>query len=434
MNTNRLLACALDPGLILKARGLNPDPWQRQLLLCRDRQLLLCCSRQSGKSTAVSAMAYHAALFHPNALVLLLSPSQRQSAEIFRKVLQADEALDRPLRAVYRSQLRLELANGSRVLCLPGREETIRSFSGVNLLILDEAARVHDDLYRSVRPMLAVSGGRLVALSTPFGRRGWFYREWIGDGTWRRFNISWRDCPRISPEFIAEERRALGDAWIAQEYDSTFTTLEGLVYPGFDVALTDQAPPSGKLVGGIDFGWRNPFAAVWGVLDSNNVLWIVGERYCRSTPLHDHAATLKVLGSVRWYADPAGATEISELRFAGLKVQPADNAIRLGIAAVTGRLQSGRLKVVRGACPQLMREASLYRYPSPAEQLHEGENPVDEENHALAALRYLVAGIDARYLARVRKNRNDDQILDDLNSTTDAGGTTKDEPPWTILS
>src|SRR5215212_5096957 len=213
----------MDPALILRARGLDPDPWQRALLLSPDRQLLLCCSRQSGKSTVVSALALHTALFRPGALVLLLSPSQRQSAEIFRKVLEADDALGRPVPAVYRTQLRLELANGSRVLCLPGREETIRSFGGVDLLVLDEAARIRDELYRSVRPMLAVSQGRLVALSTPFGQRGWFYHEWAGGGPWRRFRIGWRDCARITPEFIEEERRALGDAWVAQEYETAFT-------------------------------------------------------------------------------------------------------------------------------------------------------------------------------------------------------------------
>src|SRR5215813_12014128 len=199
MDLHQTLALALDPALILEARGLTPDPWQRALLLSQDRQLLLCCSRQSGKSTVVSALALHTALFTPGSLVLLLSPSQRQSAEIFRKVLEADNALGHPIPAVYRTQLRLELGNGSRVLCLPGREETIRSFGGVDLLVLDEAARIRDELYRSVRPMLAVSQGRLIALSTPFGRRGWFYHEWAGSGPWRRFRVTWRDCPRITP-------------------------------------------------------------------------------------------------------------------------------------------------------------------------------------------------------------------------------------------
>lgn len=401
-----LLAAALDPALILRARGLDPDPWQRDLLLCRDRQILLCCSRQAGKSTVVSALALHVALFTPGALVLLLSPSQRQSAEIFRKVLEADNALGRPLRAVHRTQLRLELANGSRVLCLPGREETIRSFSGVDLLVLDEAARIRDELYRSVRPMLAVSQGRLIALSTPFGQRGWFYHEWAGGGPWRRFCISWRDCPRITPEFIDEERRALGAQWVAQEYETAFTALEGLVYPDFGAALIEVAPAlPGRGVGGIDFGWRNPFAAVWGTLDRDDVLWLTGERYGSRTALHKHAEALRAVGGVEWFADPAGATEIEEFRAAGLKVRAAENAIRPGIAAVSARLQTGRLRVVRSACEHLVREAGLYRYPGAAERVREGENPIDEHNHALAALRYLVAGVDARFLARLRRRQ-----------------------------
>jgi hypothetical protein len=300
--------------------------------------------------------------------------------------------------------LRLELANGSRVLCLPGREETIRSFGGVNLLVLDEAARIRDELYRSVRPMLAVSQGRLVALSTPFGQRGWFYHEWAGSGPWKRVQITWRDCPRISPAFIEEERRALGDAWVAQEYETAFTALEGLVYPDFARAVVDHGPPlSGRAVGGIDFGWRNPFAAVWGILDAADVLWLTGERYLSRTPLHLHAQALRALGQVSWFADPAGATEIAEMRAAGLVVRPGDNALRPGIAAVSARLATGRLRVVRNACPALLREAGLYRYPSAAERVRDGENPVDEHNHALAALRYLVAGLDTRFLARLRR-------------------------------
>ena len=77
-------------------------------------------------------------------------------------------------------QTQLKLANGSRILCLPGKEETVRCFSP-SLLIIDEASRVPDDLYRSVRPMLAVSKGRLIALSTYFGQRGWFFGKRKGD-------------------------------------------------------------------------------------------------------------------------------------------------------------------------------------------------------------------------------------------------------------
>ncbi len=402
MKFDHLLRLALDPSGLLAAQGLTADPWQRELLLGNARQVLLCCSRQAGKSTVVAALALHTALFRPESLILLLSPSQRQSAEIFRKLLDAFDALGRPLPTRYRSQLRLELANRSRVLCLPGREETVRSFSGVRLLVIDEAARVRDDLYRSVRPMLAVSQGRLIALSTPFGQRGWFHQEWVGDGPWQRVRITWRDCPRISEAFIDEERRALGPGWVAQEYETVFTALEGLVYPNFARAVVDGPANLGRAVGGLDFGWRNPFAAVWGTLDADDVLWLTGERYLSRTPLHVHADALAPLG-VTWYADPSGATEIAGLRAAGLVVRPGDNDLRAGIAAVSARLETNRLRIIRGRCPQLLHEATLYRYPSESERRVRPECPVDEFNHALAALRYLVAGLDAAFLARLRR-------------------------------
>src|SRR5207244_3467686 len=106
---------------------------------------------------------------------------------------------------------------------------------------------------RSLRPMLAVSGGRLVALSTPFGQQGWFYHEWIGSGSWRRFEITWKQCPRIDPADMDEELRALGQGWVDQEYGCLFTALAGRVYPDFERAIVpEQALPPGTAFGGID--------------------------------------------------------------------------------------------------------------------------------------------------------------------------------------
>ncbi len=413
MDAWQQLSLMLDPTRIFRAQQLDPDPWQRELLFAADRQILLNCSRQSGKSTTVAALALHTALFTDHALVLLLSPSLRQSGEIYRKVLDGYHALGETVAARHETQFGLELVNGSRILCLPGKEGTIRSFSGVRLLVLDEAARIPDALYRSVRPMLAVSRGRLVALSTPFGQRGWFHDEWHGTGPWKKVRVPWRDCPRITPDFIEEERRALGPDWVAQEYECSFVAMHGLVYPDFASCIVGEPGASatggvsGRRVGGIDFGWRNPFAAVWGILDHDDVLWIEGERYLRQTPLHDHAAALRSLGvldkKIEWHADPAGRTEIEELRAAGLTVRAGDNDIRPGIAAVTARLRTGRLKVHGRACPNLLAESRLYRYPTASERALHGENPIDADNHALAALRYLVSRIDVRFMARMRR-------------------------------
>ncbi len=209
------------PVEMARAIGLDPDPWQVEVLETTPN-VLLNCARQTGKSTIASLLAFHLACYEPASLVLLVSPSLRQSQELFKKVLEVHRGLNRPVDVDAESALRLELKNGSRIISLPGKEHSIRGYSGVRLIVVDEAARVPDDLYFSVRPMLAVSGGRLIALSTPFGTRGWWYEAWRSEEPWERYAVSASQCPRISPEFLEQERRAMGDWWYRQEYECEF--------------------------------------------------------------------------------------------------------------------------------------------------------------------------------------------------------------------
>jgi len=243
----RDLAHALDASLWAReALGLGPDPWQTRVLRAAAGDWLLNCCRQSGKSTVAAALALHRALFWPGALVLCLSPSLRQSGELFRRVADFYRALCAPVPADAESALRLELANGSRVLSLPGTERTVRGYSGAALLIVDEAARVADSLYHAVRPMLAVSRGRILALSTPYGKRGWWYAAWAeGGDAWQRVRLTADECPRIAPEFLAAERRAV-PAWVyAQEYDCAFADDDFAVFRTEDIraALSSAVAP-----------------------------------------------------------------------------------------------------------------------------------------------------------------------------------------------
>jgi len=131
------------------------------------------------------------------------------------------------------------------VVALPGTEKTIRGFSGASLLIVDEAARVADELYYSVRPMLAVSGGSLMLLSTPWGKRGVFYEEWTNGTGWRRYRVPAWMCPRISPEFLEAERQRMPPLWFGQEYLCEFHETEDQVFSHDDIQaalLTDEAP------------------------------------------------------------------------------------------------------------------------------------------------------------------------------------------------
>jgi hypothetical protein len=239
------LATALDATRIMARAGLSADPWQADLLRSRAPRALLLCTRQAGKSTVTAALALAEALYRPPALILLLSPSLRQSGELFRKVMSFYTLFAKQAPAEAETALKLDLRNGSRIVSLPGKEETIRGYSGVSLLILDEAARVPDELYYSVRPMLAVSGGRLIGLSTPFGKRGWFFDTWQSAADWQRVKVTAHDCPRIAPDFLAEERAALGDFWYRQEYLCEFVETTDQVF-GYDVveaAFTANVKP-----------------------------------------------------------------------------------------------------------------------------------------------------------------------------------------------
>jgi terminase large subunit-like protein len=233
-------ACAL-----LEAAGCPPDPWQAAVLTSTAARLLLVCSRQSGKTTVAAALALSTALHAPGSLSLVLSPSLRQSQESFRRVLDLYRALETPMPTEAESALRLELANGSRIVSLPGTEATIRGYSNVRLLVVDEAARVHDDLYYAVRPMLAVSGGRLLALSTPFGKRGWFHQAYTAEEGWARVLVTAAQCPRISHAFLAEERRALPQLWYQSEYECQFVDTIDQVFPSVvvEMAVSREVAP-----------------------------------------------------------------------------------------------------------------------------------------------------------------------------------------------
>jgi hypothetical protein len=381
---------------LMRNLGLEPDPWQVEVLEGGHPRLLLNCCRQAGKSTVVALLGLTEAIFVPFTQVLLVSRSLRQSTELFRVVVDFHRGLGAPL-AERQTAEELLLENHSRIVCLPCREETIRGYANVSLLVIDEASRVPDDLYRAVRPMLAVSNGRLICLSTPYGKRGFFHEAWAKGGSdWHRIEVPADRIPRIRPEFLAQERRGLGESWYRQEYFCSFEALEGLVYPDFARCVVPGPAPAGRKFGGIDFGFRNPFAAVWGVLDRDGVLWLTGEHYARQKPLSYHAAHLP--RDVTWYADPSGATERCELVCAGFAVREGSNALRPGIAAVSARLENGTLRVLQGRCPNLVYEAGLYRY-SDAVGERQAEVPVDEHNHALAALRYLISKLDERRMA-----------------------------------
>ena len=243
------VAYRLDPTLFAIDAGLTPDPWQARVLRSTAPRLSINVTRQGGKSAVSSILGLLTALYTPDSLVLIVSPSQRQSAELFRKLLTAYRTLDRPVAPIAENAFSLELVNGSRIVALPGHEETTRGFSAVRLLIIDEASRVADALYHSVTPMLAVSAGRLVTMSTPWGKRGWWYAAWEaakrGEEDWERYEVPATDCPRIPAAFLAEQRRSKGDLWYSSEFCCSFVDVTSGLFSAdaIDAAFASGGDP-----------------------------------------------------------------------------------------------------------------------------------------------------------------------------------------------
>jgi hypothetical protein len=221
--------------------GFEPDPWQVDVLNSDSKRICINAARQTGKSVTVALKALHYCLTHADALVLILSVSERQSKLLFTALLKHYNAANRP---IYRAEttLSLELENNSKIIALPSSEQTIRGYSAVNLLLCDESARIPDELYYSSLPFIAVSDGAIIQLSTPFGERGFFYETFTGSSPeWLRIKVTAAECNRISDKFLKEQRESMGEYWYLSEFNCEFLAPEtGLFSPDSIRAIFDN--------------------------------------------------------------------------------------------------------------------------------------------------------------------------------------------------
>jgi len=222
LSTSADLVMALDAVTFAEAAGYVLDDWQATILDAKPRRLLLNCSRQVGKSLTASLLAMHQAVYEEGSLAVVVAVAQRQAMETIRVCRNIYGALGRPVPAESENKLSLVLSNGSRVLSIPSTEQTVRGLAGCGLLILDEASRMPDSLYAACMPFLATSNGALALLSTPWGRRGFFYDSYVHRAEWHYVEVPATKCTRIAPAFLAEQRRKTGEWFYQQEWECQF--------------------------------------------------------------------------------------------------------------------------------------------------------------------------------------------------------------------
>jgi len=226
--------------------GFEPDPWQAKAMTAQG-PTLLNCSRQSGKSTTTAAIACHEAVHVPDALVLVIAPTQRQSSLLFKKVSRFLKSLNDPVEELVEDNKQsCTLKSGAQVFALPGDPDTLRGFSAPTLVILDEAAFLPEGMVEAVLPMLAVSDGRLMALSTPNGRQGYFYEAWHDlEADWTRIRVPATDCPRIKPSFLERMRRKMPEYKFRQEFFCEFADTDNQIFGSelIDAAISADVKP-----------------------------------------------------------------------------------------------------------------------------------------------------------------------------------------------
>ena len=225
----------------MRAAGLEPDPWQEALIRCQDRQIVALCTRRSGKTRAVAAKVAGRCLTRQSK-VLIFAPTEDQSKELLQYVREMNDALGNPVPVVSETETRIRWSNGSEVKAKTDRPKSSRGFTP-DLVVIDEAAQVTDLLYLSVAPMQILGRCDFLALSTPFGKVGWFFDIWDRPEKlrlWTPFRITADQCPRIDRATLEEHRATMPPRWFEQEYMTVFNDAVDAVFGKAAIDAAEQ--------------------------------------------------------------------------------------------------------------------------------------------------------------------------------------------------
>jgi hypothetical protein len=214
--------------------GIDPDPWQAEILASKHPRKILCCGRQTGKSTVAAILALHKALTTPGSTVLVVGPGERQAKLLFSKALSLYRQAGYPLPAHSERRTGLELSNGSIIEALPAVERTTRGYS-VSLLVCDEAAAVPDLDYHGILPALIATQGEQILLSTPRGKRGFFHELWHSDDDWQRVMVRSDEVSRIRLEDLDVFRNTMPEQFFRQEFFCEWLDTEGSLFSYHDI-------------------------------------------------------------------------------------------------------------------------------------------------------------------------------------------------------
>lgn len=225
------LVVGLDPVTRFHQAIGAADNWQRDYLSAEEAFVAVLCSRQVGKSTATACLAWDD--LTRGKQVLIAAPSERQSKELLRRVIDFRNADPCAPKIVRATLTEIEAETGGRVICVPATDSA-RGFT-VDTLVLEEAAFLPDEAISALLPMRR-DGGRVRMISTPAGRAGFFFETWQAAKVRRVFARS-VDIPRLA-EKVAFDRSFMPETRFRQEHLCEFL---GSGTPFFNIEAVEAA-------------------------------------------------------------------------------------------------------------------------------------------------------------------------------------------------
>ena len=380
-----------------EARAYQPLGAAEALFYSHDRVVLIEGPAGTGKTRAICEKCHLICQDVPNVRILWVRATRASMTESVlvtfeEKVLTPDD----PVKSGPQRQNRhsYKYPNGAEII-VGGLDKPERIMSTeYDIICVFEATETRENdwemlLTRGRNGVLPYQ--QQIADCNPSHQRHWLIMR-ARSGKMRHLQSRHSDNPAITREYLADLANNLSGHRRARLFEGLWVAAEGLVYPRAEGCFcTHTEPQTGALVGGIDFGWSDPFCALGATRyrsdDERWHIYVWYERYKTQCTIGEHARALP--GGFVWYDDPSQPGSIVEVNRAGHKTRKAINDILIGVNAVNSRIEADTLHISE-RCRALRAEINAYHYPEDKSS----EKPVDEFNHACDALRYLVMGVD----------------------------------------
>ena len=209
--------------------GFIPSPKQRDVLDAGSKYMILCCNRQWGKTTVIAIKALHRALTKPHQTIVIISRTKVQAGILIMRACNFAAYLGYKIRRVLGHNFSLRLPNGSAIFAVPHTSDTSVG-NTADVLIVDEAALVKDEVFFSVSPAISRTKGAIWLMSTPRRQAGFFYNIWHAkDDKWKRIFATVKDCPDIDQDFLDMQRLA-DETRYRQDFECEFLQPPGALF------------------------------------------------------------------------------------------------------------------------------------------------------------------------------------------------------------